>query len=57
MAAPFEKSIEINMVNLDRQWKVLRNTYINTGKVESLLSFWREVKNTKNANNTEAFPT
>ena len=36
--APLEKSTEINMVNLDRQWNVLRNTNINTGKVESLLS-------------------
>ena len=45
------------MVNLDRQWKDLRNTTINTSKVESLLSFLIEVKSTKNANYTETFPT
>ena len=34
-----------------------KTKFFNTGTDESLLSFQRKVKNTKNAKDTEAFPT
>lgn len=46
-AADFEKMIEIDIVDINRVWKALRDTNIYTGADESVVNHCREVKNTK----------
>ena len=61
----FEKSNKIDIVDLDREQGVLnkRNIYtyiffyLYLFNDKSLLSFWRQMKNTHKAPDTEAFPT
>jgi hypothetical protein len=52
----FESISDINAVELDREWRVLRNTDIVMGEDKSTLSYWRKVQNCKKGNNEDMFP-
>jgi hypothetical protein len=55
----FESSMNLNLTELDREWRKLRNTDIPTsvgGKTRPSLDFWREVGNLKKGDDEPAFP-
>lgn len=55
-AKAFEQMVNIDIVSLDREWRVLRNTEIQP-KEDTIIGFWREVKRAEKGDSSEAFPT